>query len=240
MPEPVTFKESQEEGQSNKDARDRYRELVQLDDLSSIDDSEKFSEFLKDISSILSSTPSRFIEGFKESEPPEDRDQRVGDIQAIIDALGSQFEGVEGDLANLDQSGLLLDIARSNRVILQSMTSLLQINTELLSAQFDTLESVEPYRQITVSGVNIIENENETVPVVPESEDIDIPSRTLFIKASTNNKGEITIGDDEVEPQNGWILRAGEYIVIDDDLSAEVMYMAGNREGDAVELLGVR
>jgi len=237
---PLTFdKVSEEENkrQHEEGHKDKFQYSVEG---ASLDNLVSLQEMYGDVADILTTSPSRFVEGFNKVGLPQKRQENINQFGALIEVLQNQFGELSGDLSSLDQKGLLLDIARSNRLFLQFMSTLLQTNVEMLSAQYDTLSAVEPFSQIVVSGLNTIENENEVAPVVPESDTVEIPSRTVFIKASPKNDGVIALGDDEVSPQDGWILRKGEYIVIDDDLGAEEIYMSGNEAGDSVELLGVR
>lgn len=128
-------------------------------------------------------------------------------------------------LDDLDQRGLLEVIAR--------------VNIAQLSAMFDIADAVEPLTSITVSGVNAIDNADAEEPVVPESDDEEIPTRTLFMRASEDNTDKIYIGDDKVEPDSGLVLGPGEFYVAETDLRAEELYMASGTAGVTIQLLGM-
>lgn len=136
--------------------------------------------------------------------------------------------GVDIDVSDLDglsDAGLLEVIAR--------------VNIAQLAALFDIADAVEPFQNITVSGINAIDDADTAEPVVPESDEEQIPTRTLMVRADRENKAKIYFGDDEVSPDSGFALEAGEYIWIETDLRAEELYMASVNEGETVQLLGL-
>lgn len=129
------------------------------------------------------------------------------------------------DLSELDQRGLLEVIAR----ILIAQTA----------ATFDVADAVEPFRGISVSGTNVIEEADEAEEVVPGSSGSNIPTRLLMMKASDDNDNPIYIGDDDIEPDNGWKLERGQSLTISTDLREATLYMTAEEDGELIELLGL-
>jgi hypothetical protein len=109
----------------------------------------------------------------------------------------------------------------------------------MLDAVFNILGSLEPFSRITVSGTNEIQNVDTAEPVVPDSDNIEIPTRLLMVKSSDTNTDEIAFGDDETEPSSGFVLAPGESISINVDLRDEALFMASESTGQVVELLGM-
>lgn len=155
-----------------------------------------------------------------------DGDSGPGDIPPVGGGRGEIGVDIDLDeLDSLDNSGLLQVIAR--------------VNIAQLSAMFDIASAVEPFSTITVSGVNAIQDADVPEPVVPQSDQTKIPTRTLFMRASTDNDAPIYIGDDEVEPQSGLVLYPGEFYAMESDLRADEFWMASSEEGEVIQLLGL-
>lgn len=153
---------------------------------------------------------------------PESSQRDIGD-----DSRRSEY-GIDislGNLDSLDTAGLLEVLAR--------------INVAQLAAMFDIADAVEPFQSITVSGVNAINDAGVPEPVVPESDQQAIPTRSLFMRADENNDNKIYIGDDEVAPNTGLVLAPGEFYVMESDLRAEELYMASDESGQTIQLLGL-
>lgn len=139
----------------------------------------------------------------------------------------SEF-GIDVNLSQLDQ----LDTRGLMEV-------LVRVNVAQLAAQFDIADAVEPFTTITVSGTNAIEDADTAEVAVPESDDQQIPTRVLFVRASPDNDNKIYFGDDGVQPNSGFVLRPGEFIVYETDLRGEELYMASEEAGEVVQLLGM-
>jgi len=124
-----------------------------------------------------------------------------------------------------------------------STNKLLQILVQIEVVQLETLfnisDSVEPFNSITVSGTNAIDDANTAEPVVPKSDDEQIPTRELMIRSDPENDEQVYFGDDEVRPNSGFVLLPGEMITLETDLRAEELYMASSESGEQVQLLGV-
>jgi len=131
----------------------------------------------------------------------------------------------EIDLAGLGQEGLL-------RVIASAVTA----QTRSL---FNIEDFLRPFTQITVSGTNAIENAGASQPVIPESDDIDIPTRTVFVRAAKENTAPIYIGDENVSGDDGLSLYKGEGQTFNVNVGQVVPYMVSPEDGQVVEVLGV-
>jgi hypothetical protein len=90
-----------------------------------------------------------------------------------------------------------------------------------------------------VSGTNAVSVPNNAEPVIPESDQQMVPTRTIFIRANRNNDEPIAFGDDGVAPQSGFVLESGESITIDLDLREAQLWMASEERGQQVHLLGM-
>lgn len=199
------------------------------EDLAAQDDSdpEPEDEFDPDIETQtveeLFDDPKSIVETVPDFLQPESQERGVDrpDIGGRRGAFDLDF----GDLSQLDNGGLLEVIAR--------------VNIAQLATLFDIADSVEPFQSITVSGTNIIDQPDVAEPVVPESDEELIPTRTLFIKADENNSKRVYFGDDQVDPDSGFALERGESITLDTDLRAEELYMASEDSGQQIQLLGM-
>lgn len=133
--------------------------------------------------------------------------------------------GYNIDLGELDNRGLLEIQAR---ILLSS-----------LAALFDIADAVEPMKSITVSGTNAISVPDNAEPVIPESDQQMVPTRTIFIRADRNNDEPVAFGDDGVQPRSGFVLESGESITVTLDLRKEQLWMASEESGQEVHLLGM-
>lgn len=156
--------------------------------------------------------------------------------------LGSLASAIEG-IANEDLSGatrtqILANMAKSLQAI--TKTSILSVRTQIeqQAALLTILENVSPASTITVSGIVNIEEPETPQPVVPDSDDKEIPTRQLIVKAHPNNSDPIYFGDSEVEPEAGFILERGEVQTIDLSLKKNALYMAAEDTGNSVSVIG--
>lgn len=136
-----------------------------------------------------------------------------------------QLPNFNFDLSELDQRDLMEVIAR--------------ILIAQVAAIFDIADAVEPLRGVSVSGTNALENANQAEEVVPGSSGRNVPTRALFLKASDDNNVPIYIGDDAIEPENGWKLDRGQSIVLETDLREATLFMAADEDGQEIEILGL-
>lgn len=145
---------------------------------------------------------------------------------------GIEFPEFDIDLSELDTAGLLKTLITEQRDLLQvlietQITSLERINT---MTQF-----VSPATTITVSGADVTTEEDVATKVIQES----VPTRKIFLRASPTNTSDIYLGDGQVEPQKGWVLRAGETLMIPMDYRNQDLYMASEETGQVIQLMGV-
>lgn len=129
------------------------------------------------------------------------------------------------NLEGLDNTGLL-------QVIAQTLI-------EQLNVQIDIANAVEPPTTITVTGTEAIDEADVPQLVVPQSDNGNIPTRTIFIRNDPDNSEKIYFGDDEVVPQDGFVLGVGEYIIFPLDLRESQLWMACEDADEVVQLLGV-
>lgn len=208
--DPVSFEEATEDLAAQDDSDPEPE-----DEYDSDIETQTAEELFDDPKSIVQTVPD-FLQ-------PESRERRVD--RPDIGGRRGQFDLDFGDLSQLDNGGLLEVIAR--------------VNIAQLASLFDIADSVEPFQSITVSGTNIIDQPDVAEPVVPESDEELIPTRTLFIKADENNSKRVYFGDDQVDPDSGFALERGESITLDTDLRAEELYMASEDSGQQIQLLGM-
>lgn len=175
------------------------------------------------------------------------RELRIDILQELADQLGVDLSDLQETLIDEAQTNLDLDDASQ---LLQLIASFLQTQNQLLGVIANTnvsqLENiiaisndVKPATLISVSGREVIDDPDTSQPVVPESDTTDIPTNTLFIRADENNSTPIAIGDDDVDPDDGFILKPGEAQEVSIDLRDEQLFMASETDGDAVRLLGL-
>lgn len=165
-------------------------------------------------------------------------------LGGLAGELGDLSFGELGSLGDIDFDQLntrdLLQIQVQTLVEMLSVTRLNARSTVAsLSALYDIADAVEPFKRITVSGSNDIELAESPEPVVPESDDANIPTRRLFIKADSDNQTQMAFGDDEITPENGFILNPGESIVWPSDIRGDELYMTASKPGQTVHILGV-
>lgn len=174
---------------------------------------EELFESVEDITEVVPDWL-RPEEGIPETDVP-DVGGRRGQLGFDLNISG---------LSQMDTRGLLEVMAR--------------VNIAQLATMMDIADNIEPFSTITVSGTNAIDNANTEQPVVPQSDTEAIPTRTLFIRASPRNNKPIYFGDDEVQPNSGFVLRAGEFIIWETDLRGEELWMASESDGQIVQLMG--
>lgn len=212
-------------------------------------DLEDLSDRFEDVGSFLETLPEGINVGGSES--PIDRDpvqenpflgaidiEGIENLQQLIQNIDSDIEDVAGNLGDLGQTALLQAQVKTLRSMLTLMLQRSQSDVVRLEALFDILSAVEPLSNITVSGRNAIEQAGVPQPVVPQSDNTLIFTKTLYIRSSVSNNQDIAFGDDEVSPQNGFVLKPGEYINYPIDLRNGVLYMASQEDGATVQILG--
>lgn len=174
---------------------------------------EKFKELI-DISVV----PPDYLSGgdtetpFDPTDPPEIPDPSIdlGQIEAILQS---------GNQAQI--------LGAMGRILLG-----------IFSLTADIADDMSPSTRITVSGTNAITQADRAEPIVPESDNELIPTRWLFVKSSADNSHPIAIGDDDADPDSGFVLNPGDSIKLEADLRREEYYMACSESGEEVQLLG--
>lgn len=256
-----------EQGQEEERQRNPVEERTKTDELIVLDPSELSDEVLERITAlervetIVQDTPDNIF-GVDQGSgpagglggevfPPGGGGGQLGDIEGILRGINREAGDVNVDFPDInvpagDAEELLNTIASImiRSVQVQTvMLSIMRAEAQLLGRANQNLDSIDfnlrPYSAITVSGTNSIEEADSPELVVPDSEDTEVPTRTLFVRASTSNKADIFIGDDEVAPSSGYRLGKGEGERIDVNLVDEQLYMASRNAGQSVELLGV-
>lgn len=162
-----------------------------------------------------------------------------GDADIDIDSLlsGINLDNVSpGEGALIRLLSALLQF-QTNQFQVMNVLTRLQLATSVGIADLIDIES--PLSNITVSGSNTISDANSPEPVVPDSDQGNISTNTLFIKADEKNTDPIFIGDDEVDPSSGYVLRRGEDEMIETDLRGEELYMASSQSGQIIHILGM-
>lgn len=174
------------------------------------------------------------VEGSFDGELLREKFQELMDILRPGPGEGVDIPGTRPDipdsirapnLEGLDNTGLL-------QVIAQTLI-------ESLNVQIDIANAVEPPSSVTVTGTEAIDNADEAQLVVPQSDSGNIPTRVLFIRNDPDNTERIYFGDNEVQPQDGFVLTVGEYIIIPIDLREIQIWMAAEQQDQVVQLLGV-
>lgn len=263
--EPVTFDEARDEKNSSEDREGHPEEaLGQLQNNPDLSFDDLEGEF-GDVESFLETLPDKFGGGGGDvvappTSSPGDRFEIINEIdipqfdglQDLLSGIGEGLNEIgqindtlEENLGDLGTRGLMVYQATALKGILTAFEinnrislhqSQVQINQ--LQALFDILSSVEPITGITVSGRNVINDPGSPQPVVPESDSTDIPTRHLLVQSAASNNEDIAFGDDEVDPQNGFILTPGNNIMVPVDLRATELYMASEEKGAEVGILG--
>lgn len=177
-------------------------------------------------------------------------DDSVEKGSGIVATLLGQFsEPQDIDIGDINAQGtqaLLRTLIRIQKQEispkLTNITSFTEVIANVQGAQLSTLleiqEAVEPPSLITVSGTNPINNTGSPQVVIPSSDEADIPTKKLIIRADPDNDAKIAFGDDQVSPASGFILRPGGSIVLPINTAEDQLYMAGDA-GDQVQLIGL-
>lgn len=207
-------------------------------------DGERMDEFLAGLENVAVPTPNELApDGIQNRQ-----ERRVGEssdlLQQLLEQTNLNLDEISENINNIDldgmgQNGLLQVIAQMQINNFQLFQAMLNTQVSTLSSTIDIADAVEPPRAITVSGVNSISNAGQAEPLVPQSNNTEILTRQLFIRADENNSSEIYIGDDEVSPDEGFMLKPGESWELPIDLRDDAYWMAGDEAGDSVQLLGV-
>lgn len=233
--DPVTFEEARSE--FTREREEEGEEPFFAGESGVKPDEQDLEDRVEELESFLRTSPERLTRARGRPKPvPKQRLDPLRDL--LVDVNVSQpdvvanFEGAE------DQLDFLESIAQSNISIMQTLSVLADTQVEMLQTTFDISDFLAPFSNITVSGTNDIEDADTAEPVVPQSDTTSIPTRVLFVKAAENNQDPIAIGDDETEPTNGWVLEKNEHLVLNINLTEEILYMASGQSGQTVELLG--
>jgi len=178
-----------------------------------------------------------------------DREQREDAIKGALNNFARTVGGQNldqsvrevnnTDTTDLSQVGALRFISEVMQVI--ATIELVQLETlvQSVSVQSDIASDVAPAVGITVSGVNEINKKDNPEAVIPNSQNTDIPTDTLHIRASSDNTDPIYFGDEVVDPGRGFILNPGESWEVSMDFRDDQLYMASETAGQKVQLLGV-
>lgn len=183
------------------------------------------------------------------------RERRMGEVEnrrddidnRIIETIGAGLGAVDQtinelfdfELESLSRNDLLVVIAESMRNNLLMNKLLVEQSNVQLSLLNDIANGVLPNTAVTVSGTNSIDDANAAQPIIPDSKNQDVPTRVLWVRASPGNNDDIFIGDDSVDPDDGFVLRPGESTQIEVDFRSQLLYMASGTEDQVVQLLGV-
>jgi len=231
MADRVTLDEAKEETQKETDEEEEHLEGEPNRGVSETEGPEapdkSLEEVFEDVENFTITPPDFLKSGV------EDRDDTFPGTGGRRGEGGDDGDGpLETDPRDLirlipgaDEAELLEIIAR--------------VNVANFITNLDIADYLSPLSDITVSGTNAISSANQPEPVVPNSDSVDIPTRKIFIKANTNNKKPIAFGDDQSDPDSGFILGPGESIVVGLDLRGEPIYMSSERSGQEIEVLGM-
>lgn len=184
-------------------------------------------------------------------EIPDINVPNPGDFENPFDDIGDQI-----DLGNIDftdsvgllqaqlqmmniLTDLIVRMASQQKSVLNVSQDIQQVSRAMFEVDRRVLKNVSPFQLVTVNGTNDIQNANNPEPVVPESDETQIPTRELMIKASRGNNEKIWFGDDETSPNSGFSLSPGEGTTINVDLREQQLYMSSQEANQVVELLGV-
>lgn len=262
---PVTFDQAQQAENEAEDLEGHTQDLLASQQVDPDMTIRELREKFENVESFLTTLPDR-INRSDEVEAPEfpsegARDEIVNRVtvpgfESVVDLLGGIGESISdiggiNDQLDIDigsatrdqllrtQTRALRSIALSNESAVRLALQQSQTNVDQLSALFNILSAVEPVSNITVSGRNSIDSPGQPQVAIPESDNTDIPTRKLLVRSSIDNNEAIAFGDDEVDPDNGFLLQPGEDIVVPMDLRETELYMASDEDGATVELLGV-
>lgn len=162
----------------------------------------------------------------------DDANINIDDILSGIDL--SQVSPGEAAIIRLLSAMLQL---HANEFQVLKIMSRLQLATSVGIS--DMLSAVSPVSDITVSGSNVISTASAVEPVVPQSDTENIPTKLLFLKADARNTDAIAIGDDQISPSAGYILKRGDDIMIEADLRGEEFYMSSSQANQTIHILGM-
>lgn len=238
---PVLFEDARREHQDEveEEGEEPFYAPEAPEDL----DRSDLEEEVEELRSFLSVSPPELREiGRRPTQTIEERrDVVIGPLNFKLDGFREGIEGLKDQLENATETNDFLNIiAQAAIQIDEQLNVLTSTQIDSLSALFDIVGAVEPFSRITVSGTNDIDDVDTAEPVVPDSDEVSIFTRILFVKSSDSNTDTIAIGDDETQPDNGWVLDPGENLVLSIDLRDETLWMASETSGVTVELLGLR
>lgn len=235
MSDPVTLEEVEEERNKEKH-REGHTEGQAAIETFGDGRAETLEEVFETVETFLTIGPPQFI-----GVPEDEREQIVGRLGEGLQQVDISVQSLEEILQN-NQKEILARILQEQ--VNTSLIIRLGVQTQILQLQalFDILGSVEPFGRIVLSGTNQIESDevDNAVPVVEDADEIDIPrTRLILIKAGDDNNGSIAFGDNDVDPDDGFILDAGENFHLAFNMAEDTLWMAGDSAGDTVEILGV-
>lgn len=203
------------------------------------------------LSNIVRAVPGDLVPGESERRNKVRQDARNSFRDALSDLLGGQsgstLNDVDDMLSELNDVDIeSLSDLQLRRLMAQSLIAQTNAIRGILEAQITSATiqdsiatAVEPPAGITVSGTNEIDKEDTPQPVVPNTKERSIPVREMMIRADEDNSSPIYFGDDDISPEDGFMLRPGESQSFELDFRDSSLYMAGATEGDEIQLLGV-
>jgi len=197
---------------------------------------ERIEDLADEFPIIAQLTPENLIPDSEQADVPDigpDIGIDLGDVLNELESLS------DIDLTELSERGLLEVIARGTLLLTRLGTVDVQTQVRQLEALFSIATSVEPSRLVTVTGINTIDDADVPEPVIPQSDKTDVPTRTIFLRAGRKNQNPIVLGDDDIDPDEGFYLMPGEYMTLEIDFREDQLYMASETAGDSVALLGV-
>jgi len=232
-----TFEESQE-GESSKD-----RSNLGIGRSSTEAPDTDFGDFRE-----ILFTPSERLSGGLGGSFDRERRRQQSQQQLSLDlqdAFGISLEGLDtaiqdlyqADLETLDDLNILRFIAEAMRV--QTLQNKISLDQESAISIFlnDIATAVEPPTDIVVSGTVDVEEADIPQEVL---ENLDqVRTRMLIMKANPLNDKPIYFGDDEVEPEDGFVLVPGEKIELPISYRDAHIYMASEERGASLQLLGL-
>lgn len=157
-----------------------------------------------------------------------------------IDNLGESIRGLnEIDLSQAEpEIEVMRIIAESARINATVNAARLQNDITVVSLLNEMLSAVEPAFGIATYGLNEID-QDAPQPVVPRSDEVDIPTKNVVVRAMPDNQDPIYIGDDQVEPEAGFILRPGEWRKFHIDIRDQELFMAAEQTQNRVSIIGL-
>lgn len=222
--------------------RSRRKDISEIDyeDFTSID----WPEILQPMPEGLIPSAEELREERRRNRSEELRDRISEELQEMFGMSLEEIEAIlqtvqDGDLTEMSQLELLGVIAESVRNSALTNQVILEQQISMLSVMNDVARAVEPSPGVSVSGTNSISDAGVPEPVIANSDDQEIPTRRLWIRASADNSVGIYLGDDDVEPENGYILKPGEGITVNVNFRDSLIWMAAEEKGAEVQLFGV-